>query len=169
MNDSALKPGTQQTGTQQPGTQQPTNQDIVVDEVLPHAPETIWRLLTSSDLIARWMMKPTGFEAVVGNRFTFQTKAAGQWDGSIQCEVLEVVPSQRLVYAWKGGHESNVGYGSLLNTVVTFTLTKVPIGTRLRLVHAGFVLPKNGTAYQSMGEGWKKVVKNVGTVADETH
>ena len=33
MNDAALKPDTQ---------------DIVVDEVFPHAPETIWKTLTTA-------------------------------------------------------------------------------------------------------------------------
>ena len=45
--------------------------------------------------------------------------------------------SKRLVYAWKGGHEGNVGYGSQLDTVVTWTLSRVENGTRLRLVHSG--------------------------------
>ena len=83
--------------------------EIVIDDILPHAPEAIWKALTSGDLIARWMMEPTGFEPVVGNRFTFRTTPAGGWDGTIHCEVLEVVPNQRFVYAWRGGHESNVG------------------------------------------------------------
>ena len=94
-------------------------QDIVIDEVLPHAPETIWKVLTTGELIARWLMAPTGFEPVKGKRFTYQTTPAGAWDGTIRCEVLEVMPNERLVYAWKGGHEGNVGYGAPLSTVVT--------------------------------------------------
>jgi uncharacterized protein YndB with AHSA1/START domain len=142
-------------------------QDIVVDEVFPHAPETIWKTLTTGDLIGRWMMAPTGFEAAEGKHFTFKTKAAGEWDGTIQCKVLEVVPCERLVYEWKGGHASNVGYGSLLDTVVTWQLSKVENGTRLRLVHSGFDTPKNESALKSMGEGWKKVLQNVGNIAAE--
>jgi len=42
----------------------------------------------------------------------------------IHCQVLEVVPNERFVYAWKGGHEGNVGYGAPLDTVVTFTLAR---------------------------------------------
>ena len=142
-------------------------QDIVVDEVLPYAPEKIWQALTSGELIGRWLMAPNGFAPVKGNRFTYQTTPAGQWDGVIHCEVLEAIPNQRLVYAWKGGHQSNVGYGAPLNTVVTFTLTKVGNGTRLRLVHSGFVLPTNETAYRNMGEGWKKCVPKIGAIAGE--
>jgi uncharacterized protein YndB with AHSA1/START domain len=152
MNDAAIMANTQ---------------DIVVDEVFPHAPETIWKALTTGDLIARWLMMPTDFEAVKGKRFTFQTTPAGAWDGVIRCQVLEVMANERLVYAWKGGHDRNVGYGSRLDTVVTWTLSRAENGTRLRVVHSGFVLPKNDTAFKNMSEGWKKVVQNLDTVAAE--
>jgi uncharacterized protein YndB with AHSA1/START domain len=142
-------------------------QDIVVDEIFPHAPETIWKTLTTGALIARWMMPPTGFAPVVGNRFTFQTKAAGAWDGVIHCEVLEAIPNERFVYSWKGGHEGNVGYGSPLETIVTWTLARVDNGTRLRLVHSGFVTPRNESALKTMGDAWKKVVHSIGPIADE--
>jgi uncharacterized protein YndB with AHSA1/START domain len=142
-------------------------QSIVIDEVFPHAPETIWKALTTADLIARWMMAPSGFEPVPGHRFTFQTTPAGEWDGVIHCQVLDVVPCERLVYGWRGGHEGNDGYGARLDTVVTWTLSKVDEGTRVRLVHSGFVLPKNDTAYRNMSEGWKKVVRNLDSVANE--
>jgi uncharacterized protein YndB with AHSA1/START domain len=145
-------------------------QQIVVDDVFPHAPETIWKTLTNGELMGRWLgMAPTGFEAAKGKRFTYQTTAAGAWDGVIHCEVLDVIPNQRLAYAWKGGHEGNAGYGSRLDTVVTFTLSKAENGTRLRLVHSGFVLPKNEIAFTNMGGGWKKVVPRIGALAGEQH
>ncbi|TAV14869.1 SRPBCC family protein [Rhizobium ruizarguesonis] len=153
MSDAALKPDTQ---------------EIVVDEVFPHRPETLWKTLTTANLMGRWLMMPAGFEPVEGNRFTYRTTPAGAWDGAIHCQVLEVKPNERLSYAWKGGHEGNAGYGSPLNTVVTFILSEVEAGTRLRLIHSGFVLPRNETAFQKMGEGWKKVVKNIGAIVDET-
>ena len=145
----------------------PDTQAIVIDEIFPHAPQVIWKALTSGELIGRWLMAPNGFAPVVGSRFTFQTRPAGVWDGTIHCEVLEVVPHERLSYAWKGGHDSNDGYGSKLETVVTFTLAKAETGTRLRLVHSGFVLPKNDTAYRKMSEGWKDVVRKLDIVAAE--
>jgi uncharacterized protein YndB with AHSA1/START domain len=150
MNDTALNTGTQ---------------EIVVDEFFPHAPETIWKLLTTGELIGRWLMAPTSFEPVKGKRFTFQTTSAGAWDGVIHCQVLEATPNERLAYAWKGGHEENVGYGSPLDTVVTWTLSRVEGGTRLRLVHSGFVTPRNDSAFKTMSSGWKKVVQTIGTIA----
>ena len=105
---------------------------------------------------------------VVGTRFTFQTKPAGRWDGTIVCEVLEVEENARLSYSWSGGHEDNDGYGSRLDTIVSITLAPVDNGTRVRLVHSGFVLPQNGLAYRNMGEGWKHVTQRLGAViADE--
>jgi uncharacterized protein YndB with AHSA1/START domain len=153
MNDVAMKPGTQ---------------DIVVDEVFPHAPETIWKTLTSGALMARWLkMTPAGFEPVKGRRFTYQTTPGGAWDGVIHCEVLEAIPNERLVYTWNSGHAENVGYGAPLNTVVTFALCEVEQGTRLRLVHSGFVLPRNELAFKNMGDGWKKVLPTIGAIAGE--
>ena len=152
MNEAAMKIDTQ---------------DIVVEEVLPHAPETIWKALTTGELISRWLMPATGFEPVKGKNFTFQTTPAGAWDGFIRCQVLEVMPNERFVYSWKSGHEGNVGYGSWLDTVVTWTLSRVANGTRLRLVHSGFVLPKNDNAFKNMSEGWPKVVRDLDAIAAE--
>ena len=152
MNDTALKPAVQ---------------DIVVDEFFPHASQAIWKAITSGELVGRWMMEPSGFEPVEGKHFTFKTTPAGAWDGIIRCQVLEVVPNERFSYAWKGGHAGNVGYGSLLDTVVTFLLTPEKGGTRLRLVHSGFVMPVNETAYENMSGGWKKILPRLGDVAGE--
>ncbi|QOG16750.1 SRPBCC family protein [Bradyrhizobium sp. SEMIA] len=146
---------------------QAETKDIVIDEVLPHTPETVWKVLTSAQLIARWLMQPTGFEAVEGKAFTFQTTPGGNWDGVIHCRVLEVVAFRRLVYAWKGGDARNTGYGAPLDTVVTWSLTPVEAGTRIRLVHAGFVLPRNESAYTVMSGGWKKVVKQLDEISGE--
>jgi uncharacterized protein YndB with AHSA1/START domain len=154
MNDAALKTDTQ---------------EIVVDEVFPHAPEAIWKALTTGELIGRWLMKPTGFAPVKGTRFNFQTTPGGAWDGVIHCQVLEAIAHERLVYAWKGGHAANVGYGAPLDTVVTWTLSRVAGGTRLRLVHSGFVAPANDSALKTMSGGWPKVVQQLGTVAGELH
>jgi uncharacterized protein YndB with AHSA1/START domain len=152
MNAAALKTDTQ---------------DILVDEVFPHAPEAIWKTLTTGELISRWMMVPTGFEPVKGKHFTFQTTPAGAWDGVIHCQVLEVRPNERFAYAWKGGHEGNLGYGSRLDTVVRWTLSRIGDGTRLHLVHSGFVTPKNDSALETLGEGWTKVVQKIGAIAGE--
>ena len=141
--------------------------DIVIDEVFPHTRRDDLEGADQRPVDRRWLMPPTGFEAVEGNAFTFQTTPGGNWDGVIHCRVLEVVPNRRLVYAWKGGDERNTGYGAPLDTVVTWSLTPVEAGTRIRLVHAGFVLPRNESAYTVMSGGWKKVVRQLDEISGE--
>lgn len=153
MNDAAIMTGSQQ---------------ILVDEVFPHTLDVVWKTLTTPELMSRWLhMEPAGFSPTVGTRFTYQTTPAGKWDGVIHCQVLDATPNQRLAYSWKGGHEGNVGYGSRLDTVVTFVLSAVEAGTRVRLSHAGFVLPRNETAFENMSKGWTKVVATIGALAAE--
>lgn len=142
--------------------------DIVLDEILPHRPEMVWTAITHGTLMSRWIRMPVqGFEPVVGCAFTMTTTPAGAWDGLIRCTVLEVVPNERLAYRWTSGDAGNVGYGALLDTVVTFTLSRAPEGTRLQLVHSGFVLPRNETAFTNMSQGWISVTGRIGEIAGE--
>src|ERR1700722_6847469 len=104
--------------------------EIVVDEVFPHPPEVVWKTLTTAELMGRWLMMPTGFEPTKGKRFTYRTTPAGAWDGVIHCLVLDVIPNERLVYEWSGGHDANADYGSRLEEVVTGTPPKGERRTR---------------------------------------
>lgn len=140
--------------------------DIVVEEVLPQSPEKIWRALTTAELLARWLM-PSDFEPVVGKRFHFRTQLMGDWDGVVHCEVLEIVPLKRLVYSWKGGSKNNPKYGSVLDSVATWTLEPVGTGTRLKLVHSGFRSPGNDFAYDAMTSGWGRIMERIAEIAAE--
>ena len=139
---------------------------IVVEKVLPYPPERIWRTLTRSELLAKWLM-PNDFEPVVGYRFTFKTKPMGDWDGIVHCEVLECVSPQRLRYSWQGGSDSNPQYGSRLVSDVTWTLAPAGGGTLVRMVHDGFVFPGNRFAYDAMSPGWGTIIDAIGRVTAE--
>jgi uncharacterized protein YndB with AHSA1/START domain len=142
------------------------SRDVVVEEVLPHPVEVVWRTLTTGELIGRWLM-PNDFEPVVGKKFTFRTQPMGNWNGIVHCQVLEVVPNERLVYNWVGGSNDNAAYGSRLDSVVTWTLTRADGGTRLRLVHSGFRSPENDFAFDAMSSGWGKIMQSFSRVASE--
>lgn len=134
---------------------------IIVEQDFPHAPDLVWRAISDGAMMARWMMPPSGFAAVVGQDFTFTTKPAGAWDGTIRCRVQRVEPQSLLEFSWEGGDAGNQGYGSVLRTTVTFALTAIAGGTRLRMEHAGFDLPRNEVAYQNMSGGWKVVMERL--------
>ena len=139
---------------------------IEVEKVLPFSPERVWRTLTRSDLLAKWLM-PNDFEPVVGYRFTFQTKPMGDWDGIVHCQVLQCDPPLLLCYSWQGGSDSNPDYGARLDSTVTWTLTKVEVGTHVRMVHDGFVFPGNQFAFNVMGQGWGRVLDAIARVTAE--
>lgn len=128
-------------------------QSIIVDYDLPDSPQKVWRALTDPRLLEAWLM-PNDIRAEVGHRFNFRAQPAPGWDGTVHCEVLEVVPQQRLVYAWRGGSQKLDGYGHEVDTVVTWELIpKADGGTRLHLEHSGF--DPQSFAFKVMGEGWR--------------
>jgi uncharacterized protein YndB with AHSA1/START domain len=61
---------------------------IVVERVMPHPPEKIWRALTEAQLIGEWLMK-NDFKPAVGHRFNFRSKPMPHWNGVTDCEALK--------------------------------------------------------------------------------
>jgi uncharacterized protein YndB with AHSA1/START domain len=132
---------------------------IVVERQMPHPPEKVWRALTTSHLIAAWLMA-NDFQPVVGHRFTFRAKPMPGWSGVTNCVVLNIEPTRLLSYSWGDGTESDSG----LRTIVTWTLTPKDGGTLLRMEHAGF-RPQDESGYRGMGSGWPRVVERLEAAA----
>jgi uncharacterized protein YndB with AHSA1/START domain len=109
----------------------------------------------------------TDFVPVLGKRFTFQTKPMGGWDGVVHCEVLEIVPNERLVYSWKGGSDDSPKIAKL-NSIVTWTLAPAKGGTLLKLVHSGFRSPGNDFAFEAMSPGWNRVMARIDEITAGT-
>src|SRR5215469_7787683 len=105
--------------------------DIDLTVSYPYPPSQVWDALTSSDALAAWLM-PNDFQPVVGHRFSFRTRPqrAFGFDGTVRCEVLELDPPRRMVWAWAGGS---------IDTTVTWTLDQTSDGgTSLRMHQVGF-------------------------------
>src|SRR6185503_12586469 len=98
--------------------------------------------------LAQWLME-TDFTPAVGSRFTFRQKPTPWWDGIVDGELQELEPMKRLRYTWR----SRVG-PKALDTVVIWTLTPTPGGTRLRLEHSGFA-PDLKQAFGGAKTGWE--------------
>jgi uncharacterized protein YndB with AHSA1/START domain len=127
---------------------------IIVERVMPHPPEKIWRALTQPHLIEQWLMK-NDFEPRLGARFTFRAKPIGDWNGIVDCEVTAFDPPRKLAYSWKGGSAGNPNYGSALDSAVEWVLTPEPGGTRVRMEHSGFG-QRNEMAFEAMSSGWPR-------------
>src|SRR5580658_7054671 len=144
----------------------PETRDIAVEVVLPQSPAVVWRTLTVSELIGRWLM-PNDFSAVVGKKFTFKTRPIGDWDGLVDCEIVEIVENRRLVYRWKAGLARSGGRGSRLDTIVAWTLTAAEAGKKLTMLQSGFQLPENQIAYDAMNPGWGQVMRRLERVVEQ--
>lgn len=116
-----------------------TTRALVIERVLAHPPEKVWRALSEPSLLEQWMMK-NDFQPIVGHKFTFRGEPKPHWDGIIPCEVLAVEPPTRLTYRWYGW-------------TVTLTLTATPDGTSLRMEQAAFG-PDDSAAYAGAKYGW---------------
>ncbi len=117
---------------------------LVVERVMPHPPEKIWRALTQAALIEEWLMQ-NDFEPVVGHRFNFRSRPNANWNGVVDCEVVAVEPNQRLSYTWNvSGEEEG--------------------GTHLRMEQSGFRLQDKGN-YQGANYGWQKFLASLERVA----
>jgi uncharacterized protein YndB with AHSA1/START domain len=126
----------------------PAQTDSIAFEFdLPHAPEKVWRALTEASLLTEWLLPVTGFNLEPGTAFTFKTQPFPGWDGTVNCQILESKPHQRLKYSWAVGDMA-------LDTVVTFTLTPTPTGTHLLLVQSGFK-PEQKQNFGGARYGWK--------------
>ena len=139
------------------------SRSIVVERLMRHPPEKIWRALTRSDLIARWLMR-NDFEPQLGHRFNFHAKPIPHmWNGTTDCEVLVLDEPRRLAYSWNAsGEEAADG----LTSIVTWTLTPVEGGAQVRMEHSGF-RPQDEPGRQAMGGGWPRIVERLEEIAGE--
>lgn len=122
--------------------------DIVLEREFDVPPDRLWRALTESDVLAKWLM-PNTFRLEEGAEFTFTTKPTPGFDGVVRCKVLSFEEHRSLVYSWQGGG---------LDTVVEWTLQPKGSGTLLRLNHRGFRGLKASLIRRILEGGWKSML-----------
>jgi uncharacterized protein YndB with AHSA1/START domain len=126
----------------------PSQSDSISFEFdLRHRPEKVWRALTDPVLLAEWLLPAVGLALEPGAAFTLKTQPYPGWDGTVDCRFVEIETNRKLSYTW-------IVAGMALDTVVTFTLTPTPSGTRLSLVQSGFK-PDQKKNFGGARYGWK--------------
>ncbi|MFC6013370.1 SRPBCC family protein [Nocardia lasii] len=116
-------------------------------------PHAVWRALTEPDLLARWLLRPTGFAAAVGTHFRF-TIADSAID-EIVCEVLVARPCEQLTYSWVYPQAEHPA-----RWIVEWKLEPQGGGTRLLLTQKGFDIAdrRQQMMRNAMERGWKRLV-----------
>jgi uncharacterized protein YndB with AHSA1/START domain len=130
---------------------------VVIEREIPFPPEKIWRALTQPHLIAEWLMN-NDFKPVVGHRFAVRRNPKPDVNIVVDCEVLEVELHRILSYTWDA-----LG----LESIVTWTLTPIGAGTRLRMEQSGF-RPDQKQAYGGAMAGWRQVLAKLEQVLART-
>ena len=107
--------------------------------------EMVWDYLTKSEHLAKWFHRP---DADFSDQQAFDMKGK---DGGSLCSgsIDEMSPHDRLSYSFTAGPMAG------LMTKVSWTLTAVPGGTRLGLVHSGFGADEAGFGLlAAFDKGW---------------
>jgi uncharacterized protein YndB with AHSA1/START domain len=141
---------------------------LVVERVVNHPPEKVWRALTVGSLIERWLMA-NDFQPIVGHRFQLRTTPNPGLLIVIDAEVLTVEPTTRLAYRWDASSDRLAA--PELSTVVTWTLETVNDGTLVRMEQSGFRADQT-QAFKGAQYGWQRFLERleqvVSTLEDPT-
>jgi uncharacterized protein YndB with AHSA1/START domain len=133
-------------------TEPVASRSFIIERVMLHSPEKIWRALTQVPLLDEWLLK-SDFQPIQGHRFHFRAPVNPNWNGIVDCEVIKVEPPKRLIYSWNAKAAG-------LQSVVSWTLTPIPEGTILRMEQSGF-RPDQNNAYYGARAGWNHFIDNL--------
>jgi uncharacterized protein YndB with AHSA1/START domain len=113
---------------------------VRLERVIPAPPDEVYRAWLDPDLLRRWLA-PGGItveraevEARVGGRCRIWHVDSGVAVGGFECEIVELVPGERLVFRW-GFVGPERAAGPVYDSLLTITLRAVSGGrTALTLV-----------------------------------
>jgi uncharacterized protein YndB with AHSA1/START domain len=142
---------------------------------IPAAPDEVYRAWLDPGLLRRWLA-PAGLEVMraevderVGGHYRIWHAGAEGQVGGFECELLEVVPSERIVLRWGfvGPHRLA---GPKYDSQLTVTLSQAADGaTDLTLVHERLddlreALPRIA---EGVGPGWEMALDKLAALAQE--
>jgi uncharacterized protein YndB with AHSA1/START domain len=115
--------------------------------------QRVWAFLTDPQKLSTWLMD-TDLSPIPGAKFKFTSPPSGRWDGTIHCEVHDVIENERISYTWCA---NDIG----VTTLVSFDLEPTHDGTRLSLIHAGLEDAMGGAAGRHAA-GWSGCLNALG-------
>ena len=104
---------------------------VIRKEISIRAPRNVvWRYLSDADLLAAWLMR-NNFSGVAGEKFNFFAQPWDDWNGQLNCSLLEYDPPNRIAFTWDA---NTIG----ADTIVTIELQDRGEETGVLLIHANF-------------------------------
>ena len=148
---------------------------VRLQRIIPAPPDKVYRAWLEPELIRRWLA-PAGLEVTraevaerVGGHYRIWHAGAEGEVGGFECELLELVPSERIVLRWGFVGPDRLA-GPTYDSQLTVTLREAPDGaTELTLVHERLddlreALPKIA---EGVGAGWEMALDKLAALARE--
>ena len=133
--------------------------EIRLTTVIDAPPARVFRALIEPDALNRWIAKDASVDARVGGRFDLGWSSADDVEHhGPPMRILELEPDARLTISWPDWR----GDASVPEQRVTWILEPAGSGTRVTLVHAGFVRAVDLSDYPF---GWGHFLERLADVA----
>jgi uncharacterized protein YndB with AHSA1/START domain len=148
---------------------------VRVQRIIPAPPDKVYRAWLEPELIGRWM-EPAGLEVTrvevaerVGGHYRIWHAGAEGEVGGFECELLKLVPSERIVLRWGFVGPDRLA-GPTYDSQLTVTLREAGDGaTELTLVHERLddlreALPDIA---EGVGPGWEMALDKLAALAQD--
>ncbi len=140
---------------------------VEIEILILQSPEVIFHSLTDPDVVKMWWRSPDFYQV---SEFRLDPIQGGEWHMNavdydqksfqVQGKVVAYDRPRTLAFTW------NASFHAMATTTVRITLSPVPEGTVLRLVHSGF--DRDSTGYEPHLYGWPHVLKWLARYIQET-
>ena len=145
---------------------------VRLERTIPAPPHRVYQAWLDPDLLSKWMapgqfrVTRADVEPRPGGHYRIWQADDGGNAGGFECELLELVPDQRIVFRWgfAGPDRSN---GPVYDSRLTITLAGTPDGaTALTLVHErlGELAAAMPAVAEQVGAGWADVLGKLAAV-----
>jgi uncharacterized protein YndB with AHSA1/START domain len=146
---------------------------VRLERAIPAPPHQVYRAWLEPELLRRWMA-PGGLEVTraevderPGGHFRIWHADAGAEIGGFECELLELVPDQRIVFRWGFVGPDRAG-GPCYDSLLTVTLREAPGGgTVLTLLHERLdaLAAEMPQVAENVGPGWDSALGKLAAAA----
>ncbi len=149
-----------------------TSTDRIEKEIVVRAPRSrVWRALSDAKEFGAW------FRAEMKDAFSPGAPARGRilHPGyehlTFEIQVERIEPEHLFSYRWHPyAVDPKHDYSSEPTTLVTFELSEVPEGTRVKVIESGFdriPLERRAEAFRMNSGGWEAQMQNIARYAGE--
>src|SRR5215203_6667192 len=149
---------------------------VRIERIIAAPRERVYRAWLEPDLLRQWLapgsleMSRAEVEETAGGHFRIWHTSGGEPVGGFECELVELVPNERLVFRW-GFVGPDRDQGPRYDSLLTVTFSAAPGGTtKLVLVHERLDALRAAMpdVAESVEPGWASALQKLAATVEET-